>query len=88
MVVTVYQRADGAVSAPVDDDEVARRSGVGYNPAVEAGGFHGGAGSDGEEPRGWERVGVGRDREEGVGEVLGGGGLRDQLIKWGGISKI
>lgn len=39
VVVTVYQRADGAVSAPVDDDEVARRSGVGYNPAVEAGGF-------------------------------------------------
>ncbi|KAI9801250.1 MAG: hypothetical protein M1833_002820 [Piccolia ochrophora] len=38
-VVTVYKRADGAGSAEVPDEEVARRSGVGYNPAVEARGF-------------------------------------------------
>lgn len=39
VVVTVYQRADGEASKRVEDDEVAKRSGVGYNPAVVAGGF-------------------------------------------------
>lgn len=39
VVVTVYKRADGGVSAEVADEEVGRRSGVGYNPAVEARGF-------------------------------------------------
>lgn len=39
VVVTVYKRADGGASAEVTDAEVSRRSGVGYNPAVEARGF-------------------------------------------------
>lgn len=39
VVVTVYKRADGGASRCFDDDEVAKRSGVGYNPAVVAGGF-------------------------------------------------
>ncbi|MCJ1269662.1 hypothetical protein MMC22_009554 [Lobaria immixta] len=39
VVVTVYKRADGGSSAEVADEEVGRRSGVGYNPAVEARGF-------------------------------------------------
>lgn len=39
VVVTVYIRADGGASRRVEDDEVAKRSGVGYNPAVVAGGF-------------------------------------------------
>lgn len=38
-VVTVYKRADGGASAEVADEEISRRSGVGYNPAVEARGF-------------------------------------------------
>lgn len=39
VVVTVYQRADGDENNRVSDEEVARRSGVGYNPAITAGGF-------------------------------------------------
>lgn len=39
VVVTVYKRADGRPCEAVPDDEVRRRSGVGYNPAVEARGF-------------------------------------------------
>ena len=39
VVVTVYKRADGRASKRVEDDEVAKRSGVGYNPAVVAGAF-------------------------------------------------
>jgi sterol carrier protein 2 len=39
VVVTVYTRPDGKPSTRVEDDEVAERSGVGYNPAVVAGGF-------------------------------------------------
>jgi sterol carrier protein 2 len=39
VVVTVYTRADAKVSARVGDAEVAEMSGVGYNPAVVAGGF-------------------------------------------------
>lgn len=38
-VVTVYKRADGGANTEVADEEVSRRSGVGYNPAVEARGF-------------------------------------------------
>jgi sterol carrier protein 2 len=36
VVVTVYKRADGQRNAPVSNAEIARISGVGYNPAVEA----------------------------------------------------
>ncbi|RDW87896.1 thiolase-like protein [Coleophoma crateriformis] len=36
VVVTIYKRADGQASTAVEDDEVARTSGFGYNPAVEA----------------------------------------------------
>jgi sterol carrier protein 2 len=39
VVVTVYERGDGGASAPVADADVARLSGVGYNPATEARGF-------------------------------------------------
>lgn len=39
VVVTVYKRADGGANTEVADEEVSRRSGVGYNPAVEARGF-------------------------------------------------
>lgn len=35
-VVAVYRRADGGRGGLVGDEEVGRRSGVGYNPAVEA----------------------------------------------------
>lgn len=38
-VVTVYGRADGGVAGAVKDEEVARLSGLGYNPAVEARGI-------------------------------------------------
>ena len=38
-VVTVYKRADGEVAKAVSDAEVAKQSGVGYNPAVVAKGF-------------------------------------------------
>jgi len=36
VVVNVYKRADGGKSAAVSDAEVAKMSGVGYNPATEA----------------------------------------------------
>ncbi|KAJ5907920.1 Non-specific lipid-transfer protein [Penicillium taxi] len=39
VVVTVYKRADGNVSTAVPSDVVAKISGFGYNPAVEARGF-------------------------------------------------
>lgn len=39
VVVTVYKRPDGAVAASVSDDEVAKVTGLGYNPAVVAKGF-------------------------------------------------
>ncbi|GAB7365206.1 hypothetical protein MBLNU230_g6292t1 [Neophaeotheca triangularis] len=39
VVVTVYKRADGKESAPVSTEEVGKRNGLGYNPAVEAKGF-------------------------------------------------
>ncbi|RCI14292.1 hypothetical protein L249_6117 [Ophiocordyceps polyrhachis-furcata BCC 54312] len=39
VVVTVYRRPDGGVAPVVADDEVARLTGLGYNPAVEARGF-------------------------------------------------
>lgn len=38
-VVTVYGRADGGVASVVKDEEVAKVSGLGYNPAVEARGI-------------------------------------------------
>ncbi len=37
--MTVYKRADGRTAEDVADAEVARRNGLGYNPAVEAKGF-------------------------------------------------
>ncbi|KAK6388124.1 hypothetical protein LTR65_008132 [Meristemomyces frigidus] len=39
VVVTVYKRADGKACTPVSNEEVGRRNGLGYNPAVEAKGF-------------------------------------------------
>ncbi|KAL4862008.1 hypothetical protein BDV12DRAFT_56456 [Aspergillus spectabilis] len=36
VVVTVYKRADGGKNSKLSDAEVARASGVGYNPATEA----------------------------------------------------
>ncbi|KAJ5191119.1 Non-specific lipid-transfer protein [Penicillium cinerascens] len=39
VVVTVYKRADGKVAAAVPSDQVAKITGLGYNPAVEARGF-------------------------------------------------
>ena len=39
VVVTVYKRADGGVNKRVEDEEVKRVGGIGYNPAVEAKGF-------------------------------------------------
>ncbi|KAJ6107991.1 Non-specific lipid-transfer protein [Penicillium sp. IBT 18751x] len=39
VVVTVYKRPDGKVSVAVPSEEVAKITGLGYNPAVEARGF-------------------------------------------------
>jgi sterol carrier protein 2 len=39
VVVTVYKRADGKKPQALSDEEVAKVSGVGYNPAVVAKGF-------------------------------------------------
>lgn len=39
VVVTVYKRPDGKVATPVSDEEVGKRNGLGYNPAVVAKGF-------------------------------------------------
>lgn len=39
VVVSVYKRADGQASAAVSSEEVGKRNGLGYNPAVEAKGF-------------------------------------------------
>jgi len=39
VVVSVYKRADGEKSTPVSSEEVGKRNGLGYNPAVEAKGF-------------------------------------------------
>lgn len=39
VVVTVYKRADGKESTPVSSEEIGKRNGLGYNPAVEAKGF-------------------------------------------------
>lgn len=36
VVINVYKRADGQKNTEVSDAEVAKVSGVGYNPAVEA----------------------------------------------------
>ena len=39
VVVTVYRRADGAAAPKLDSAAVASKTGLGYNPAVEAKGF-------------------------------------------------
>jgi len=39
VVVSVYKRADGKENSAVSSEEVGRRNGLGYNPAVEAKGF-------------------------------------------------
>lgn len=39
VVVSVYKRADGKKSSAVSDEEIAKLSGVGYNPATQAKGF-------------------------------------------------
>ena len=39
VVVSVYKRADGNKATSVSDSEVAKLSGVGYNPATQAKGF-------------------------------------------------
>lgn len=39
VVVSVYKRADGKASEAVSSEEVGKRNGLGYNPAVEAKGF-------------------------------------------------
>lgn len=39
VVVTVYRRADGKTATAVDSETVAQKTGLGYNPAVEAKGF-------------------------------------------------
>jgi sterol carrier protein 2 len=39
VVVTVYKRADGKENPKVSSEEVGKRNGLGYNPAVEARGF-------------------------------------------------
>lgn len=38
-VLAVYKRADGKVATPVPSDVVAKITGLGYNPAIEAKGF-------------------------------------------------
>lgn len=39
VVVTVYKRADGQAAKPVSDEQVAKLTGLGYNPATQAKGF-------------------------------------------------
>lgn len=39
VVCTVYKRADGKENAAVPSDVIAKKTGLGYNPAVEAKGF-------------------------------------------------
>ncbi|MCJ1475368.1 hypothetical protein MMC13_004030 [Lambiella insularis] len=39
VVVTVYKRADGKANEEVENEDVAKIAGLGYNPAVEARGF-------------------------------------------------
>ncbi|GAB7335374.1 hypothetical protein MBLNU13_g07755t1 [Cladosporium sp. NU13] len=39
VVVSVYKRADGKASDAVSSEDVGRKNGLGYNPAVEAKGF-------------------------------------------------
>ena len=39
VVCSVYKRADGKVNSRVSDQEVAKKTDLGYNPAVEAKGF-------------------------------------------------
>ena len=37
--MTVYKRADGKKCASVSSEEIGKKNGLGYNPAVEAKGF-------------------------------------------------
>ena len=37
--MTVYKRADGKAAEDVSSEEIGKRNGLGYNPAVEAKGF-------------------------------------------------
>lgn len=39
VVVTIYRRADGQVATPVSDEQIAKITGLGYNPATQAKGF-------------------------------------------------
>jgi sterol carrier protein 2 len=39
VVVSVYKRADGKASDAVSSEDVGKKNGLGYNPAVEAKGF-------------------------------------------------
>lgn len=39
VVCTVYKRADGSAARDLVDEEVARKTGLGYNPATQAKGF-------------------------------------------------
>ncbi|KEF58160.1 sterol carrier protein 2 [Exophiala aquamarina CBS 119918] len=39
VVVTIYKRADGQAASPVSDEQVAKITGLGYNPATQAKGF-------------------------------------------------
>ncbi|PVI07989.1 non-specific lipid-transfer protein [Periconia macrospinosa] len=39
VVVTVYKRADGSAATDLSDEEIAKATGLGYNPAVVAKGF-------------------------------------------------
>jgi sterol carrier protein 2 len=39
VVCTVYKRADGKAAQPLDDQQVGKTTGLGYNPATQAKGF-------------------------------------------------
>jgi sterol carrier protein 2 len=39
VVCTVYKRADGKAAKDLSDEEIAKRNGLGYNPATKAAGF-------------------------------------------------
>lgn len=39
VVVTVYKRGDGSAATDLSNEEVAKKTGLGYNPAVQAKGF-------------------------------------------------
>jgi sterol carrier protein 2 len=39
VVVTVYKRADGSAASDLSDEEIGKRTGLGYNPATQAKGW-------------------------------------------------